>query len=61
MVPNLRRVGLRDYGILRRVRLRLTAPPPASPDSTPAYNTVNYSIVSARYRCEFSMMLRLRP
>jgi len=22
----LRRVGLRDYGILRRVRLRLTAP-----------------------------------
>ena len=47
---------------LRVPRVRIpVCPPPASPDITSAHNTLNYSVVSARYRYEFSMMLRLRP
>ncbi|MBL6856277.1 MAG: hypothetical protein ISQ88_07870 [Rhodobacteraceae bacterium] len=39
----------------------LPTPPSASPDSTPAHNTLNYSVVSARYRRAFCVMHGLRP
>ena len=39
----------------------LTTPPPTSPDITSAHNCVNYSVVSARYRRAFCVMLWLRP
>ena len=37
------------------------APPTTSPDRTPAHNTLNYSVVLARYRRAFCVMLALRP
>ena len=47
---------------LRVPRVRIpVCPPPASPDITPAHNTLNYSVVSARYRRAFCVMLWLRP
>ena len=47
---------------LRVPRVRIpVCPPPASPDITSAHNTLNYSVVSARYRRAFCVMHGLRP
>ena len=54
-------IDLCDRGTLRPVRLCLATPPSAFPDCKLAHNCVNYSIVSAKYRCAFCSMFRLRP